>query len=291
MLTNPSHLSREQEQLLQEIDAFRRAHPACIHNFGPEKLVYLHEHTQMARNEGALFLLAPRYDFHEILFFVDSIDHLPAALSALIHKQGAEKRYRITLNYKQLDPENENDQTRALFQAGFIRCKRITRMRVDDLEKDKKHRQRLLNLTAHITLAPEWAVPGDEEEILNLLREEFDPIADNLPTLDEIRQHIENRQVAIIRNDGQILAAHYFYTKNSTYYGLYDITIKEHRGDFLFLKIALFVDDYFKQNNIRFSRIYGWRDVENKRFLREDLNAGKVWENIFTDCFINQIPS
>lgn len=275
--------SHGQTRLVQEIDAFRRAHPACIHNFGPEKLIYLHEHTHVERDENALFLLAPRHDFHEIIFFVESMSQLPDALTALIRKRGKEKRYRITLNYKQPDPENENDQTRTLFQTGFVRAKRMTRIRS---QANEKRKQLLQNLTAHIPLTPELARPGDEEEILDLLLEEFDPVADNLPTLAEIRENIEKGQVVIIRHAEKILSLNYFTIQNSICYGWYDITRKEHRGDFLFLKIELFLDDYFQKNGFHLKRAYGWRDITNKRHKREDKLGGKAWENVFTDYLL-----
>lgn len=270
--------SHGQTRLVQEIDAFRRAHPACIHNFNPEKLIYLHEHTQVARDENALFLLAPRHDFHEIIFFVESMNQLPGTLAALIHKSGTEKRYRITLNYQQPDPNEENELVRTLFQSGFVRTKRLARIRVKFDETRKKLCEKL---SAPIPYTPEFALPGDEQEILDLLLEEFDPVADNLPTLAEIRENIEEGQVIILRHEGKILSAHYFTFQNSIYYGWYDITRKEYRRDFLFLKIELFLYD-----RIRFKRAYGWRDITNKRHKREDRLGGKVWENVFIDYLL-----
>lgn len=279
------------ESLIQKIDDWRRRTPSHIHNFGPDKHDYLHQSRTpyIEHGEGALFLLVPRHDFHEIIFFVKTIDQLPGALTNLIQKLGAEKQYRITLNYKQPDPENENDLIRACFQAGFIRAKRTTRIRVNQNQTGRqKRRQQLLSLTAHIPFTPEWACPGDEQKILNLLQEEFDPCADNLPELDEIRQNIEKQQVAIIRHEGNIIAAHYFTIKNQIYYSWYDITQKAWRGDFLFLKIELFINDYLEQHNIRLTRSHGWRDVTNKRFQREDRVWKTIWENIFTDHLVWQ---
>lgn len=282
MLTT-TYLPREQMRLLQEIDAFRCAHPACIHNFGPEKAVYLHEHTQVERDENAIFLLAPRHDFHEIIFFVESMNQLPGTLAALIHKSGAEKRYRITLNYQQSDPNEENELVRTLFQSGFVRTKRLARIRA---KFDETRKALCEKLAAPIPYTPEFARLGDEQEILDLLLEEFDPVADNLPTLAEIRENIEKQQVAIIRHEGKILSTHYFTIQNSIYYGWWDITRKEYRGDFLFLKIELFVSDHFQKNGIRFKRAYGWRDITNKRHKREDKLAGKSWESVFTDYLL-----
>ena len=284
-MLNTALSSREQAQarLMQEIDAFRRAHPACIHNFDLSKTVYLHEHTHLERAEGVLFLSSERYDFNEIIFFADGMNLLPDALAALFRKLGVQKRFRITLNYQQSDPENENELVRTLFQSGFVRAKRLARIRA---KFDENRRALCQKLTDPIPYTPEFARLGDEQEILDFLREEFDPLADNLPTLAEIRENIEKRQVAVIRNESRILSAHYFTAQNHIYYGWYDITRKEHRGDFLFLKIELFVNDYFRQNGIRFKRAYGWRDITNKRHKREDKLAGKSWESVFTDYLL-----
>ena len=172
---------------------------------------------------------------------------------------------------------------RTLFKSGFVRTKRLARIRA---KFDATRKALCEKLTAPIPYTPEFALPGDEQEILDLLLEEFDPVADNLPTLAEIRENIEKQQVAILRNEGKILSLHYFTIHNSIYYGWYDITRKEYRGDFLFLKIELFVSDHFQKNGIRFKRAYGWRDITNKRHKREDRLGGKAWENVFTDYLL-----
>lgn len=275
--------------LIQEIDDWRRRAPGHIHNFGLDKLDYLQQTRapHIEYGEGALFLLVPRHDFHDIIFFVETIEHLPCALSALVHKLGTEKKYRITLNYKQSDPESENDLVRAVFQAGFVRRQRITRIRFNLAPGASEERsQQLLSLTAGIPFAAEFAVPGDEEEILALLREEFDPCADNLPELDEIRQNIENRQVVIIRHQEEIIAANYFTIKNAVYYSVYNITRKDFRGKSLFRKIELFIDDWFRKNNFHLTRSHGWRDITKKHFQHGDAQRGTVWENIFIDYLI-----
>ena len=79
---------------------------------------------------------------------------------------------------------------------------------------------------------------------------------------------------------------HYFTIQNSIYYGWWDITRKEYRGDFLFLKVEIFVNDHFQKNGLRFKRAYGWRDITNKRHKREDKLGGKAWENVFTDYLL-----
>ena len=284
--TNPKARA---QSLIQKIDDWRRRTPGHIHNFGLDKLDYLHQTRApyIEHGKDALFLLVPRHDFHDIIFFVETIEQLPGELSALIHKLGKEKKYRVTLNYKLPDLESENDLVHAVLQAGFVRCQRVTRIQFSLAPgaSEKRHQQ-LLNLTADIPFTAEFAAPGDEQEIFNLLQEEFDPCADNLPELDEIRENIEKRQVVIIRHQEEIIAANYFSIKNAVYYSVYNITRKDFRGKSLFRKIEFFIDDWFLKNNSQLTRSHGWRDITKKHFQHGDKLRGTVWENIFIDCFI-----
>lgn len=114
-----------------------------------------------------------------------------------------------------------------------------------------------------------FAEIGDAEEILEILKENFDLVGDNIPELFSIRQNISKRQVLVLRQDQRIASLLYFTIKNNIFHGLYDVTRKEYRGSAgLFLANSVFRYEYFKSHGIKFKRFLGWRDSGNKKLMK-----------------------
>lgn len=124
----------------------------------------------------------------------------------------------------------------------------------------------------------DFARPEEAEEIFDILAADFDPSADNLPLLSEIREAAANKWVPVIRLDGKIAALHYFTLRQNILNGLYDVTRKEYRGsDGLFPALKYYVDKHVPKIHPGIKRAYGWRDCTNKKLIKnaKSLNQNK----------------
>lgn len=155
----------------------------------------------------------------------------------------------------------------ALKDNGFAIVKKLLRMRLGAPDDKFISAMRLL-ASDYINMAS-FACEDDADEILSIICEEFDIVGDNIPSLNEIRENISKRNVTVVRINNVIASVHYFMVENGISHGYFDITRKEFRGgNGLFFALNLFEHDYFKSNNIKINRSYGWRDAAKTRLVK-----------------------
>ena len=218
----------------------------------------------MQETESALFLLTPRHFFHDVLFLTGDAPRLPEALGAWLPVWPAADTLRVSVIGR--DPR-AGDLAALFGAAGFGLVKKLLRTRVRLPEGKMLAAMRPFAEEARDLLG--YARHGDEEEILEILRESFDPMGDNLPELTEIGERIDDGGIVVARRDGRILALNYFSIHSGVLHSLYDVTRKEYRGGAgLFMALTVFIHDELEARGISYTRGLGWRDATQKRLLR-----------------------
>lgn len=214
--------------------------------------------------EGALFLLIP---YHEAYY-----DCLYLAADGIAFAEGLRQLLEsyhepLALRGSSVGKEPQTGEVADLFrQHGFVLTKKLLRMQL------KRAPEKILN--AMRPYADEYrecmsfAVPEDAEEILDLLKEEFDLVADNLPELSAIREHTLRQEIAVLRRDGKIASLHYFHMHMNALHSLYDVTRKEYRREGFFMALASFVQDHFIKQGKKNVRALGWRDASRQKLVK-----------------------
>ncbi|MDE6735692.1 MAG: hypothetical protein K2J64_09530 [Desulfovibrio sp.] len=221
----------------------------------------------LEETESALFLLTPRHSFHDVLFLTGDASWLPPALETWLPAWPAADPLRVSVIG--CDPRAE-ELAAQFAAAGFGLVKKLLRTRVRLPEGKMLAAMRPFAEEARDLLG--YARHGDEEEILEILRESFDLMGDNLPELTEISEHIDNGGIAVARKDGRILALNYFSIQSGVLHSFYDVTRKEYRGGGgLFMALTVFIHDDLEARGIPYTRGLGWRDAAQKRLLRHAL--------------------
>lgn len=249
-------------------DALRSRHPRLTGNifldaprlgslFGSKRCL-------LENTENALFLLVPRHSFHDLLFLTGDARALPAALHAWLPAWPEADPFRVSV----IGREPDTGALAALFEAaGFGLVKKLLRTRIRLPEGKILAAMRPFAEEVRDLLG--YARPGDEEEILEILRESFDPMGDNLPELEEISERIADRGIAVVRKDGKILSLNYFGIQGGVLHSFYDVTRKEYRGgNGFFMALSVFVHDELEARGVDYARSLGWRDAAQKKLLR-----------------------
>jgi hypothetical protein len=95
-----------------------------------------------------------------------------------------------------------------------------------------------------------------------------------------LEKAIEKKQVVISRRNGRIVAAHYFEIMGKTLHGWLDCTKPEYRKQFVYFEVQLFLARYFRDLGFRPNRIFGWRDMDNRRLMKVALLNHEVPEDM-----------
>lgn len=214
--------------------------------------------------EKSLFLLLPRHSFHDVLYLTGDAASIPGELAECLGAWTGSSHLRVSV----IGREPEAGAMAAQFQnAGFSPLKKLLRTRLR--LPDDNIRAAMRPFAEEVRDFLGYARPGDEEEILEILRESFDPMGDNLPEPGEIRESIDEGGVAVVRKDGKILSLKYFTVQGGVLHSLYDVTREEYRGgNGYFMALAVFVQDELEARGIRCTRSLGWRNAEQKKLLR-----------------------
>jgi len=149
---------------------------------------------------------------------------------------------------------------------GFILTKKLLRMRLNKASDNIIEIMRPYAQEYDVYMS--FAGVNDAEEILEILKGEFDIVADNIPEVKKIRNDIKNRQVVILKKNNQIASLQYFNFYNNTLHSLYDVTRKEYRREGFFMALAVFVNDYFTALGKKNVRALGWRDAAKQKLVK-----------------------
>lgn len=231
--------------------------------------------------------LVKHQDYYELFFAVSDNISLKERLTLLLSNSLILLPVKIVLIGKLPYIEKLSP---IFLDMGFILQKRQTRVVLTyNVNKtvtkiNKENIVDIDNIDKNITT--ELAKSTDVYDIFSVLSESFDFYKDNLPDVDEIADNISKHQVIVLKDSGKIIGCHYFEIKSNVYYGLFDCIKKEYKNRFLFHYLSRFLSKYFKSNNIKPIRYYGWRDLDNKRLMRYSKLHGEKPDGIYLYNFL-----
>lgn len=212
----------------------------------------------------SLFVLVPRHAFHDVLYLTTDATALPADVVAMLAAWTPEKPLRLSLPGR--EPEI-GEVALAFEKTGFGLVKKLLRTKLE--VPDERILAAMRPFAEEVRDLIGYARHGEEEEILEILRESFDTMGDNLPELEEIRERIDERGIAVVRKEGRIVALNYFAIQSGVFHSFYDVTRKAHRGgNGFFMALSVFVHDELKARGVSCGRSLGWRDATQKKLLR-----------------------
>lgn len=267
--------------LFQEsADAVKRRYAPVIQNIfldaGALARVLEEKPCKLARQDKSLFLLVPRHEsFYDLLYLSAGPVELAADLHRFLLSSPGLPNLRASVIGKegQVEPVVE-----AFARHGFFLGRKIARMR--NFVDIHKVEEQIVSLCEEEKCEIGYALPGEEQAVLNLLLEEFDPRSDNLPELGEIAENIRKKQVIVIRDEGKIIALHYYTIQNSMSYGWYDVITRAFRNKHLYLHMMRFQYELWK-NRERPVRSYSWRDVNNKRLMALARRSNQLPDGVY----------
>lgn len=266
--------------LFQEnADAVKRQYAPVIQNIflDAEALarVLAEKSCRLARQEKSLFLLVPRHDsFYDLLYLSAGPAELATDLQSFLRSSPDLPNLRASVIGKEGQVEPMVD---AFARNGFFLGRKIARMRN---YVDINHLEEQIALLCDEDCEVGYAGPGEEQAVLDLLLEEFDPRSDNLPELGEIAENIRKNQVIVIREEGKIIGLHYYTMQNSMSYGWYDVINRAFRNKHLYLHMMCFQYELWKSREMPV-RSYSWRDVNNKRLMALARQSNQLPDGVY----------
>lgn len=249
-------------------DALRSRYPGLWGNIFLDvaklEKMFKSKECQLEETETSLFLLIPRHSFYDLLFLTGDCQSLPLALETWLSSWPKDKPIRVSVIAR--DPEG--GELAAQFEkAGFSLVKKLMRTKLKPPKEKILQAMRPFAEESRDLLG--YARHGDEQEILEILLDAFDPMGDNLPELQEISERIDDKGIAVVRKGGKILSLNYFAVHSGVFHGIYDVTRKEYRGgNGYFMALAAFVHDDLEARGVRCAQSFGWRDVTKKKLVK-----------------------
>lgn len=222
--------------------------------------------TRLIPAPDSVFLLNRKHgQWDDILFATKDLSSLQKDLGSLIPHLTSPAKVSI------IGAEQAGQAIADIFSsAGFSLGRKIARMRnhedMQELKKKIETSEEEQEREKEAGWEVDFAMEGEEAQVLELLQSAFDLRADNLPQLEEIRDNIERKQVFVIRDQDKLVACHYFTKKNNMAFGWYDITAREYRKKFLYFYMLKFQYKFW-ENEPKVKRSYSWRDCNNKRIM------------------------
>lgn len=221
------------------------------------------KHCLLHETEKSLFLLVPYHSaYYDCLFLAADT---PALADGV---RGLQEAYRepLALRGSCVGREPLAGETAELFrQQGFKLAKKLLRMRFE--RAPEKILSIMRSYADEYQDCMSFAHPDDAEEILDILKKEFDIVADNLPELEAIRKNILNKGVVILRKDNKIASLKYFQEHKNILHNLYDVTLQEYRREGFFMALSIFVYNYFNAQK-KSIRTFGWRDISSQKLIK-----------------------
>lgn len=226
---------------------------------------------------ASIFLITPSHEMLSNLHFLSSSPaSLANDLGALVQEAGFPHKARSSVIGRE---EMCSSIVPILEERGFATRKKLLRMRLG--EPDEKILDAMRTLAGDYVKLASFARVEDAEEILALIKDEFDVVGDNIPELDEIRENISKNNVTVLRMDGTIAAMHYFRVDKGISHGYFDITRKDFRGgNGLFFALNIFEREYFKKMGIKINRSLGWREATKTRLVKSSKKTSSFPDGI-----------
>lgn len=148
------------------------------------------------------------------------------------------------------------------------------------LVEDKKPRRRILQ-EMYDAACGEYPSENDAEEIYEINMRNFDPISDDIFTIDEWREKIRKQEVLVYREEGKIVSYYNWRLEGNKLYG--NISVNEGPANILYNLERRIFERYWEEGIRVF---YAWFNVKNDKVLRRHNENAKV--TIVTQQFIYQ---
>lgn len=223
------------------------------------------KHCLQYAAENSIFLLIPTHDiYYDCLYLSKNKENLTTDIAKLLSRYSVAMPIRCSIIGKE---PLAGELSQIFEKKNFVLIKKLLRMEL--AKSESKILEAMRSFANEYRGQMSFAHEEDAEEILSILLDNFDPVGDNIPELQNIREHIAKKNIAVLRQDGKIVSLHYFLVQHSTLHALYDVTRKEYRGgNGFFMALAVFVHDYFLAQGKRYTRLLGWRDAAKQKLLK-----------------------
>jgi len=218
----------------------------------------------MYTDDKSLFLTIPRHEiYYDLLYISENEETLCKGLTGLYSYLSLKLPIRASIIGKEY---HIRDTVKIFNQHGFNIIKKLLRMRIYQpkekiLDLMRPYAEEFRNYIS-------FASKDDAQEILEILKQEFDVVGDNLPELSQIVRDIDSKHIIILRYGEEISALHYFQISRGTIHALYDVTRKEYRREGFFMALASFVNEYHSALGQKKLRVLGWRDATNPKLIK-----------------------
>lgn len=250
----------------KKLDEIKAVSTKAVHNIflnscSLEKIMH-EKDCLLFMYEKSLFFLIPRHDqFYDVLFCSTSENELKKDIPRFLSDYDGALDLRASI----IGKDDISSNMANLFAGhGFVLGQKLARMR--NSPPSEKLKAIIAEFVQERKYEVEYAKPGDENEVLSLLKTEFDARSDNLPEVNEILENIKLNQVLVVRDNGKIILAHYFETRNSMEYCWYDVIEKKYRKDNVYYYLQDFIVKLHEKRKNPVRR-FSWRDASNKRLM------------------------
>jgi ribosomal protein S18 acetylase RimI-like enzyme len=216
--------------------------------------------------DGAAFFFRKDRDFFRFYFCAGSLEKLQSEISTLPILKNERVATDVVGNETAV-----NEMCAPLETTGFSHYARLQRMA----------RPAQTNSSADVNLPVVFAEKTDALAVLELIENAFDRFGEQLPALYEIEVAIANRQIFIVKRDGEIVGLLFFETQgfNST------VRFWAVAEKFRALKIgSALMQHYFKtQNSVR--RFTLWVNAANENAIQKYKHYGYAPDGLI-DCVL-----
>lgn len=220
---------------------------------------------QLHATSGALFLLIPYHSnaYYDCLYLAADADRLNEGLESLLGNIHLDQDIRASIVAK----EPMAGGLAGMFQhQGFELTKKL--IRTQSTQAAPARLKAMGMFAEEYQDCMSFAILQDAEEILEILKENFDLVADNIPELEAIRENILQKQVVVLRQDGKIASLRYFRFINNTYHGLYEVTREEYRNGAFYMALMFFAFEHFEALGKQNVRSLGWVDASREKLWK-----------------------
>lgn len=173
----------------------------------------------------------------------------------------------------------ENDLQDYLTKAGFSAYATYVRVTISYLETPfsipEKGRRKLLQEMYDPNMV-EYASIEDAEEIMQINKDTFDNVCDDVYTVEEWREIIKNRECVIVKEDGKIVSYYVWRIEGKKMYS--NISVNKGSANLLY-NLERYIFEQAWEQGIRV--YYAWYNTKNVKALkRGNKSAEKVMKSV-----------
>jgi GNAT superfamily N-acetyltransferase len=224
-----------------------------------------------AQFQETTFFFRKETGFYHLYFCSSSANSLCNALTSLL-QQSQDTLYTIDLIGNRADMAELGD---GIVSTGFFPYTSLVRMSRMISVSDAPPIAGNLNLAE--------ARPDDAGEVLDLLQQYFDPLAENLPLMAEIESWIKAGQVAVFRETDTIQGFLIYEILGVTSYLRYWFVHPDHREK----KIgSILIQEFFRRCS-RTKRQLFWVIQSNENAIKRYIHYGFLPENLVDNIYTN----